>query len=117
MIPAAVVEAAHQSGAVALIAHPGRGVEFCLFDAPLLDEFRREIPIDGLEAYYPRHTEEQVAAFQAYADQHDLLVSSGSDSHSAENPPIKYPAQLSRRLFKSVGYPGSVRAGTGMSSA
>lgn len=100
---AAVVDAAHRSGAVALIAHPGRGGEFTLFDAPLLDELRREIPIDGIEAYYPRHTPEQAAAFQAYADQHDLLVSSGSDSHTPEQPPIKYRAELSRRLLNRLG--------------
>ncbi len=46
---AAVVDAAHQSGAVALVAHPGRGGEFTCFDTDLLDQLRREVPIDGLE--------------------------------------------------------------------
>lgn len=100
---AAVVDAAHRSGAVVLIAHPGRGGEFTLFDAHLLDELRRDIPIDGIEAYYPRHTPEQAARFQAYADQHGLLVSSGSDSHAPEQPPIKYRADLSRRLLNRLG--------------
>lgn len=100
---ASVVEAAHDSGAVALIAHPGRGGEFTRFDAPLLDELRREVPIDGLEAYYPRHTPEQIAAFQAYADQHHLLVSCGSDSHGPDRPPIKYRAELSRHLLNRLG--------------
>ena len=50
---AVVVDAVHLSSAVALIAHPGRGGEFVRFDVALLDELRREIPIDGIEAYYP----------------------------------------------------------------
>ena len=32
-----------------------------------------------------------------------LSVSSGSDSHRPEKPPIKYPAELSRALLKCVG--------------
>lgn len=101
--PARVVEAAHQCGAVALIAHPGRGDGFTQFDTALLDEFRREIPIDGLEVHYPLHTGEQVAEFQAYAERHGLLSSSGSDSHSAEKPPVKYRAELVWRLLERLG--------------
>lgn len=100
---AIAVDAAHQSGAVALIAHPGRGSGFVQFDDALLDEFCVEIPIDGIEAYYPLHRPEQTRLFQQYADTHNLLVSSGSDSHSPEKPPIKYPAQLSRNLLEKLG--------------
>lgn len=98
-----VVTAAHESNAVVLLAHPGRGGEFMLFDVPLLDELRAEIPIDGLEAHYPRHSDEQVAAFVAYADAHEWLVSAGSDSHKPESPPIKYRADLCRRLLAHLG--------------
>ena len=49
--PAVVVDAAHRSGAVCLLAHPGRGDGFVAFDVDLLDEFRKEAPIDGLEVY------------------------------------------------------------------
>lgn len=98
-----VVTAAHESNAVVLLAHPGRGGEFMLFDGSLLDELRAEIPIDGLEAHYPRHSDEQVAAFVAYADEHELLVSAGSDSHAPASPPIKYRAALCRRLLVRLG--------------
>jgi 3',5'-nucleoside bisphosphate phosphatase len=100
----AVVDAAHRSGAVALIAHPGRSDGFVQYDVDLLDQFRAEAPIDGLEAYYPLHSPEQTEMFLAYAQKHDLLTSSGSDSHSAEKQlPIKYPAELSRDLLERVG--------------
>ncbi len=100
---AAVVEAAHQSGAVCLIAHPGRGDGYTRYDAQLLDDLREQVPIDGFEVYYPAHTPEQVALYLEYAKQHRLLVSSGSDSHGPEKKPIKYRAELSRSLLERLG--------------
>jgi predicted metal-dependent phosphoesterase TrpH len=101
--PAAVVEAAHRSGAVCLLAHPGREDGFVTYDVPLLDQFRREVPIDGLEVYYPLHTPAQTAMYGEYAQRHHLLTSAGSDSHGPDKPPIKYRAELSRGLLERVG--------------
>ena len=101
--PAAVVEAAHQSGAVCLLAHPGREDGFVTYDVPLLDQFRQEVPIDGLEVYYPVHTPAQIEMYREYAQGHHLLTSAGSDSHGPDKPPIKYRAELSRGLLERVG--------------
>ena len=101
--PAAVVEAAHRSGAVCLLAHPGRGDGFVTYDVQLLDQLRREVPIDGLEVYYPAHTPAQTAMYREYAGRHHLLTSAGSDSHGPDKPPIKYRAELSRALLERVG--------------
>ena len=100
---AAVVDAAHRSGAVCLIAHPGRGEGWTCYDAQLLDELRRQVPIDGLEVYYPAHTPEQMAMYREYAKTHGLLTSSGSDSHGPEKKPIKYRAELSQGLLERLG--------------
>ncbi len=100
---AAVVEAAHQSGAVCLVAHPGRTDGFVTFDERLLDELRAEIPIDGLEVYHPAHTSERTALYREYARQHDLFVSSGSDSHGPRKPPIAYRAEQSQKLLEWLG--------------
>jgi predicted metal-dependent phosphoesterase TrpH len=100
---AVVVDAAHRSRAVCLIAHPGRGGGNTCYDAQLLDELRLEVPIDGLEAYYPKHTPEQIAMYLDYAQQHHLLVSSGSDSHGPDKTPIRYPAAQSRSLLERLG--------------
>jgi predicted metal-dependent phosphoesterase TrpH len=100
---AAVVEAAHQSGAVCLIAHPGHTDGFVTYDVQKLDKLRQEIPIDGLEVYQPKHTPAQTAMYLEYAQQHHLLISSGSDSHKPDKPPIKYRADLSRNLLERVG--------------
>lgn len=102
------VETAHRSGGVALIAHPGRGLqepqEFTNYTPELLDQVRAEIPLDGIEVYYPTHTPEQVETYRAYAQQHNLLISAGSDSHGPPGRmPTKYRAELCRRLLERVG--------------
>jgi len=101
--PAAVVEAAHRDGAVCLLAHPGRGDGFMTYDVQLLDQFCQEVPIDGLEVYYPAHTPAQTAMYWEYAQRHHLLTSAGSDSHGPDKPPVKYRAELSRGLLERVG--------------
>jgi predicted metal-dependent phosphoesterase TrpH len=101
--PATIVAAAHQSGAVCILAHPGRSDGFVRYSRTLLDELRREAHIDGIEAYYPVHTPEQTAMYLEYAQHHDLLISAGSDSHSSNKPPIKYKAELCHDLLERVG--------------
>jgi predicted metal-dependent phosphoesterase TrpH len=100
---AAVVEAGHRSGGVCLLAHPGHTDGFVTYDVQMLDKLRQEVPIDGLEVYHSKHTPAQTAMYLEYAQQHHLLISSGSDSHRPEKPPIKYPAELSRGLLERVG--------------
>jgi hypothetical protein len=101
---AAVVEAAHQSGAVCLIAHPGHKDGFVTYDVQMLEKLRQEIPIDGLEVYHPKHTSEQTVMYLEYAQQHNLLIGAGSDSHKPEKPPIKYKAELCQILLERLGY-------------
>ena len=100
---AAVVEAGHQSGAICLVAHPGRGGDNPVLDAAGLDEVRAYAPLDGFEAYYPLHKPEQVEMYLDYAKRHGLVVSAGSDSHSPEKPPIRYRAEQVRALLERVG--------------
>jgi predicted metal-dependent phosphoesterase TrpH len=98
-----IVTAVHQSGGVCLIAHPGRGDGYVNFDEALLNELRAEVPIDGFEVYYPAHSPEQITMYKTYAEQYNLFTSAGSDSHTPHNPPIKYPAELSRKLLERLG--------------
>ncbi len=101
--PTAVLEAAHRSGAVCLLAHPGKKGGFVTYDVQLLDQLRREAPVDGLEVYHPAHTVAQTAMYRGYAQRHHLLISAGSDSHGPDKPPIKYQAELIRALLERVG--------------
>jgi predicted metal-dependent phosphoesterase TrpH len=102
---AETVEAAHQSGAVCLIAHPGRREGgFTFYDIALLDQVRAEIPLDGIEVYHPYHSKDIIESYLEYVQKHDLLLSTGSDSHSLPGRmPIKHRAETSRRLLARVG--------------
>lgn len=105
---AETVEAVHHSGGVALIAHPGRGLQepldFTWYTPELLDQVRADIQLDGIEVYYPTHTPEQVETYLAYAREHQLLISAGSDSHGPPGRlPIKYRAEQCRLLLERLG--------------
>lgn len=100
---AAVVAAAQQSGAVCILAHPGRSDGFVCFDQPLLEQLWAEVALDGLEVEYPLHTPQQIAMYRAFAAQHGLLTSAGSDSHRPSKPPIRYRAGDYRALLGRLG--------------
>ena len=102
---AEVVDAAHRSDAVCLIAHPGRRESgFTFYDPALLDQLRSEIPIDGIEIYHPYHSKDVIATYLEYVAKHDLLYSTGSDSHCVPGRmPVKHRAEISRKLLERMG--------------
>src|SRR5579859_1137110 len=110
---ATTVDAAHRSGAVCLIAHPGRNERnFTFYDIALLDQVRAEVPLDGIEVYHPYHSPEMVKAYLEYVRKHDLLLSTGSDSHSIPGRmPIKHRAEISRELLERVGIRVGIQVG------
>jgi Predicted metal-dependent phosphoesterases (PHP family) len=105
---AKTIAAVHNSGGVALIAHPGRGLhqpqEFTYYTPDLLDQVRTEVPLDGIEVYHPTHDADMAASYLTYAQQHGLLVSAGSDSHGPPGRmPIPYRTEIYRSLFERLG--------------
>lgn len=99
------VDAVHRCGGVTLVAHPGRKERgFTFYDTALLDKVRAEVPLDGIEVVHPSHSPEVTETLLAYARKHELLMSTGSDSHSIPNRmPKKHRAELSRALLERVG--------------
>jgi predicted metal-dependent phosphoesterase TrpH len=97
-----VVEAAHEAGGVCILAHPGRE-DITRYSGDMLNQLYHDIPIDGLEVYYPLHTADQEAMYLAYAQRNKLLIGAGSDSHTPDRKPIKYRAELCRDLLERVG--------------
>jgi len=76
------------AGGIAVLAHPGL-VEV---DGPMRQRLIAELcemGLGGLEVYYPKHSTEEVAAFEALAETHNLKVSGGTDFHGANTPGVE----------------------------
>ncbi|MGO8951660.1 MAG: PHP domain-containing protein [Ktedonobacterales bacterium] len=103
----ASVEAAHACGAVALLAHPGRGGdggEIPQYPPEMVAEMLGDAPLDGIEVYYPTHSPQQTEAYHQLATEHGLLVSAGSDSHGPEQRlPVHYRVEQCRDLLLRCG--------------
>lgn len=107
------VAAAHEAGALAVVAHPGRDDGWGILKADKLDRMRTTIPIDGIEAHYRSYKDDEVAMYRGYAAEHDILASAGSDSHRPGYPvdPIPYHAAWIAPLLRQLGYEVEVPEG------
>jgi hypothetical protein len=71
----AAIDLIHEAGGLAVMAHPG------------LNHNDRLIPpmvaagLDGLECWHTKHSADAAARYLAYARQHGLVVTGGSDCH------------------------------------
>jgi predicted metal-dependent phosphoesterase TrpH len=100
-----VVDAARQAGGITVVAHPGRGDSVGLVTESDFDAFLPEIPVDGLEAHYRSYSDLDTAKYRRIANQRDLLISTGSDSHAPNQPvdPMPWQAIWSRDLLGRLG--------------
>lgn len=76
------------AGGIAVLAHPGL-VEVDGQERQRLIAELCEMGMGGLEVYYPQHSPEEIAAFEALAKAHDLRVSGGTDFHGANTPGVE----------------------------
>lgn len=79
-----VVSWIHEAGGIAVLAHPGvtlwkPDVTLPQFRAKL--EEYVEYGLDGIECYYPKHTEEITSICLEVCREHCLSITSGSDCH------------------------------------
>ena len=89
-----VVAAAHEAGAICIMAHPGRADSVGLMTAADLDRMLSEgIAIDGLEAHYRSYSNAQTREYREMAAERGLLISCGSDSHAKSVPVDPRPWQ------------------------
>lgn len=100
------VAAAHEAGALAVIAHPGRDDGWGVLKHDGLDRILTGIPIDGIEAHYRSYKDEDVGYYRTWAEEHGKVVSAGSDSHWQKFPvdPIPYPARWVGGLLAALGF-------------
>ena len=99
------VELAHEAGGVCVVAHPGRNDGAGILDAERLDRMLGVAAVDGLEAHYRSHSDDDTVRYRAMASQRGLLVSAGSDSHAPGFPidPKPYPAAWIAPLLRRLG--------------
>lgn len=85
---ATAVAALRSEGATVVLAHPymlrrsGRDLEKILVRY-------KQAGVDGIEVYYPEHSEGQTMEYQSLARRLDMAVSGGSDFHGAAKPDIR----------------------------
>jgi predicted metal-dependent phosphoesterase TrpH len=86
--PENAIDLIHRAGGVAVLAHPYQ-LKLPSFDA--VDDLVAELGrsgLDGIEAVYSRHSEEERSASAEIARRHDLLVTGGSDYHGTYKPDL-----------------------------
>jgi 3',5'-nucleoside bisphosphate phosphatase len=71
------VEVIHEAGGVAVVAHPYWDIE----DPAEVEELIRALPVDGVEVFYPPHTQEQTAHLLRLCEELDLAPTASSDFH------------------------------------
>ena len=99
-----VIAVAHRVGGVAVLAHPGRSKGIYAIPATTADiAAMAEAGLDGLEAFYPAHSDEQRAFYRQLARRHHLLVTAGSDSHGPEQPLGQWPAEWCAAFLERMG--------------
>lgn len=83
--PTEIIDAIHEAGGIAVLAHPGFYDNF-----ELLEEL---IPygLDGVEVWHPENTPEQQELLKEIAAKHSLVMTGGSDFHGAFNA---YPLRI-----------------------
>ncbi|MGN0447388.1 MAG: PHP domain-containing protein [Acutalibacteraceae bacterium] len=84
--PEEIINAIHEAGGIAVLAHPGFYNNF-----ELLDELVEKELLDGVEVYHPENTPEQQEKLIKIAKKHGLVMTGGSDFHGGFNA---YPIRL-----------------------
>lgn len=83
LLPQEAVKLIRQAGGVPVLAHP-----FTLRDDALIPGII-ECGIMGIEALYPEHTNSKKGKYIKLAQEHNLLVTGGSDFHGDAKPQLK----------------------------
>lgn len=79
-----IVELIHKSGGTVVLAHPK-----LIGDDNLVEEICSNYAIDAIEAFYPKHSPEDIERYVKIAEQHNLLLTGGSDFHGINSRYVK----------------------------
>jgi predicted metal-dependent phosphoesterase TrpH len=70
-----------RAGGITVLAHPFTLNQLQPEDLEHIISELKEKGLDGIEVYYPEHSEGQTKFYRSLAQQHGLLISGGSDFH------------------------------------
>jgi predicted metal-dependent phosphoesterase TrpH len=92
------IETVVEAGGLPVLAHP-----VTVFNFKGTIERLIVLGLKGIEVYYPTHSRHDTEYFLTFAQEHNLLITGGSDFHGAHKPEIdlgcmKVPAYLLDRL-------------------
>ena len=80
-----IIEIIKQAGGIPVLAHPK-----LIHDEGIVESLCQK-GLEGIEVFYPKHDETDVAHYMALAEKYHLLVTGGSDFHGF---PTRYPSEL-----------------------
>ena len=98
-----VLDLIHSSKGVAVLAHP-----HLYNNIALMKELVEAGKLDGIEAYHFSATEIQQQALKSFAEEHDLIVTGGSDFHGLYNSTMSHIGKFTTdeenldKLFKLI---------------
>lgn len=78
--PKEIIDAIHEAGGIAVLAHAGWYDNFELLEEELID-----MGLDGVEVWHPRNSEKDRERLMAIAKKNKLLMTGGSDFHGSFN--------------------------------
>ena len=76
--PKEIIDLIKQSGGIPVLAHPK-----LIKDDNLVDELLKQ-GIEGVEAFYPKHSPEDTERYLAMANKYNLMITGGSDFHGID---------------------------------
>lgn len=82
---AETIEFVHEAGGAAVLAHPGQ-IDPPMRIQPKLIAELAELGLDGVETYYPTHSQKTQRKLNLIAKKHELLLTGGSDYHGSIRP-------------------------------
>jgi predicted metal-dependent phosphoesterase TrpH len=98
-----IIQVAHAAGGLAVLAHPGRSKGIYAIPATAEDiSALAQAGLDGVEVFYPTHTDAQRALYLGLARRHGLLLTGGSDSHHPHQPLASWPEASCKAFLERV---------------
>lgn len=82
--PLEVVDAIHEAGGIAILAHPGFYDNFDIIDELVANG------LDGIEVWHPENSEEQTEELIKICKKNNLLMTGGSDFHGMYNAKVTH---------------------------